>query len=91
MTMSAVDADRSVMVWPPMNGASSGVIRLNWPATVTVTRLAGLAPFVHAVEQVMDTSAVVTVTKELVDSLVAAHITRFVSAQGDPDDHESGW
>jgi hypothetical protein len=73
-----------------MNGASRGVIRLKWPVTVTVTRLAGLAPFVHAVEHDIDTSAVVTVTNELVDSRVAAHITRFVSAHAVPADHESG-
>jgi hypothetical protein len=89
-TMSAVDSDRNVIVCPPMNGASSGVMRLNWPWTVTVTRLAGVAPFAHDGEQTLVTSAGVTVMNEFADSRVAAHITRFVAEQALPEENESG-
>jgi hypothetical protein len=89
-TMSAVDSDRSVIVCPPMNGASSGVMRLNCPWTVTVTRFAGVAPFAHDGEQTFVTSAGVTVMNEFADSRVAAHITRLDAEQALPEENESG-
>lgn len=91
LTMSAVAADANVTFWPPVNTASSGVRRLKWPVTVTVTRFAGVDPVAHDGVHATVTSAGTIVTKELVDSLVTAHMILFDAAlQADPDENDVG-
>ena len=69
----------------------SGVTRVKWPVTVTVTRFAGEPPVAQDGAQTAVTSPVPTVTNEPLASLVAAHITRFVELHALPDENDVGW
>ena len=74
----ATAARSKVTLWPPKKTDISGVMRLKWPVTVTVTVLP--RPAAHDVGlQLRSTSTGSIVTKPPTASFTTRHITLFVS------------